>query len=116
LVTTINSNIDVTNEEVSINLKPDVTVYFPEEESLISHYENSYPATPLSAIADSQFCTVPIFFKTADNISILFTETGLTDYPGLFLKANQGKGFVSKFPKVIKEVKPHPRHADRMRF
>ncbi len=98
-------DIVVNDEQVDLNFADDYPLLFPEEETLLSHYERLYIDTKLSAIDDGRFCSLPTLVKANNNIKIGITEADLFDYPGLFLEATGTSLLKSKFPKVILESK-----------
>ena len=107
------NKIQVKDELVNFNFPLKTTSYFPQEGRLISHYERLYKVCETGQLADTQFCSLPVYFQTPDKIKALITEADLYDYPGLFLKAD-GKGELnSLFPKVILKVEPDKRGPDR---
>ncbi|MBN1188080.1 MAG: glycoside hydrolase family 97 protein [Bacteroidales bacterium] len=105
--------IQVKNELVSLNFPLKTTTYFPQEDRLISHYERLYKVCETGQLSDTQFCSLPVYFKTHDEIRALITEADLYDYPGLFLKADGKGGLNSLFPKVILKLEPGKRGPDR---
>ncbi|MGC9363440.1 MAG: glycoside hydrolase family 97 protein [Fidelibacterota bacterium] len=112
LATALDGEIKVRKEQLHLNLSPDVVSYFPEEQSLMSHYERSYAVRKISDIEAGRFCSLPVLFQTGRGVNILFSETDLRDYPGLFL-AKADNGFEALFPKVVLETSPNPDRPDR---
>lgn len=104
--------IVVSREQLDLNFPAMTTTLFPEEESLISHYERLYVAEPLQDIAGPRFASLPVLFE-ANNINVVFTEADLFDYPGLFVEATAGDGVVAKHPGVVTEAVPLPGSEDR---
>ncbi len=111
--TSFKENIKVNNELADLNFAGDFGVLFPEEESLMSHYERLYLDDTLSHIGKGRFCSLPLLIKGPENIKIGITETDLFDYPNLFLEATGREQLCSKFPRVILEAKPSQSGADR---
>lgn len=101
--TGLRDEILVEDETVDLEFAGDYTVYYPEEQSLISHYERVYQVKQISEIEEKSFCSLPVLFKTGAGSFLLITEADLYDYPCLFLERS-GKGFASKFPKYVLEV------------
>jgi alpha-glucosidase len=105
--------IVIGNEGMDILFGDDFTVLYPEETSLVSHYERDYLVRKISGIQDGSFCSLPVLFKTGEKSSLLITEADLYDYPGLFLERT-GTGFGSKFPRyVLGSVPAEGRSGDR---
>ncbi len=101
--TGLRDEILVEDETVDLEFAGDYTVYYPEEQSLISHYERVYQVKQISEIEEKSFCSLPVLFKTGAGSFLLITEADLYDYPCLFLERS-GKGFASKFPKYVLEA------------
>ncbi|MDX9881815.1 MAG: glycoside hydrolase family 97 protein [Prolixibacteraceae bacterium] len=111
--TRIKTPLTVVDEKAVLNFAGNFSVLFPEEESLISHYERSYLDEPVAAIAGGRFCSLPALVKVPGNIKIGITEADLYDYPCLFLEGTGQNTLVGKFPKVILEAVPSKKGADR---
>lgn len=105
--------IKVEGEELLLSFDDSHTVFFPEEKSLISHYERLYIKNRPSAVKPDTFCSLPVLVKRSDNISILLTEADQHDYPGMFLKKDGESSFRSLFPKVPLEIKAKDKGPDR---
>lgn len=104
-ITKFKKDIEVNSETINFSFTEGTGVYFPEEESMISHYERIYQDTILSSIETGKFASLPVLFQTASNVNILFTEADLYDYPGLFIEKSKTLSLKSKFPNVITEIK-----------
>ncbi|MFV0506848.1 MAG: glycoside hydrolase family 97 protein [Bacteroidales bacterium] len=96
--------IIVDNEVLELNFAKDYPILFPEEVSLLSHYEREYARGKLSSFDSGKFCSLPTVVEADNNVKIGITEADLFDYPGLFLEATGEKTLKSKFPKVILEA------------
>nr|WP_321408479.1 glycoside hydrolase family 97 protein [uncultured Carboxylicivirga sp.] len=101
--TSKDGEVIVNNEQVDLNFANDFPILFPEEQSLLSHYERLYIEDKLSSFEEGKFCSLPTVVKGGDNIKIGITEADLYDYPGLFLETTGKTVLKSKFPKVILE-------------
>ena len=101
--TGFDKEILVKGEELNIRFPNDPEIWFPKEESLMSHFERVYQYSRLSEIADEEFCSLPVLLRTDAGSSVLITEADLYDYPGLFLE-KQADGFISKFPPAVLEA------------
>lgn len=111
--TMLNGDVKIQDEIIDLNFSNDFGVLFPEEESLMSHYERLYLDDTLSQIGTGRFCSLPLLVKAENQIKIGITETDLYDYPNLFLAGTGSKQLKSKFPPVILEAKPARRGPDR---
>ncbi|MEQ8471278.1 MAG: glycoside hydrolase family 97 protein [Marinoscillum sp.] len=85
---------------------------FPQEESMYSHNERLYLDKGLSDLSSEDFCSLPVLFKSKD-YNVLFTETALHDYPGMFLKGGEGTAVEAIFPKYVLKAIPSKDSPDR---
>lgn len=95
--------ITVYDEAVQLNFTDNFPVLFPEEESLLSHYERLYVDEKMAILGKGRFCSLPMLVKADNNIKIAITEADLYDYPGLFLETTGSNSLVGKFPHRILE-------------
>lgn len=94
----------VVTEDLSITFPDGTKTFFPKEDKMYSHNERLYLDTSLANLSAKDFCSLPVVFDT-NGTKILFTETALHDYPGMFLKANGNTTVDAIFPKyVIKAI------------
>jgi alpha-glucosidase len=97
------SSRNVLSEQVSLTFPEGSKSLFPEEESMYSHNERFYLDKALSEISSNEFCSLPVVFIT-DNARVLFTETALHDYPGMFVRGNGNTTMDAIFPKFVLEA------------
>lgn len=94
----------VTNEGLTLHFTQDHGVYFPEEESLLSHSERTYRYLRLTQIGARQFCSLPALIDIQGGPKVAITESDLLDYPGMYMKGTAGQALEAMFPAVaIKE-------------
>lgn len=104
---------NVISENVSLTFPAGTKSLFPQEESMYSHNERLYLDKSLPEIASNEFCSLPVLFIT-DKAKVLFTETALHDYPGLFLKGNGNTTLNAIFPKYVLEAVDKDGRSDRV--
>ncbi|WP_339896485.1 glycoside hydrolase family 97 protein [uncultured Gilvimarinus sp.] len=104
--------ITVTDETMALNFPAGASTLFPEEESLISHYERLYVPAKVADIAPERFASLPAYIGVND-INIVFTEADLYDYPGLFLYGTGQDGFSAGFTPTVTEATPMAGSEDR---
>lgn len=95
--------IIVNDELMELNFEEDNYVLFPEETSMVSHFERLYLDKKMSSLEAGRFASLPTLVKAANNIKIGITEADLFDYPCLFLEATGKPQLKRKFPKAILE-------------
>ena len=103
--TNFKDSIKIKSEEASFNFSPEDTIYFPQEESFISHNERLYKKFPFSQAQPDSFCSLPALIKTHSGTDVLITEADLEDYPGLWLKINQTQNLSGIHPNFILKSK-----------
>lgn len=103
--TGISSRILVENEEVTFRFNGDHRVYFPTEESFLTHSERLYEYLPLSSIPADKMASLPVLVDIEGGPKIAVTETGLEDYPGLYLTGSSRSDLKGLFPAVALKEK-----------
>ncbi len=95
--TNFKGNVIVLNERAEINFPGETQAWYPLEEEFMSHNERSYIATSLDTIKEEHLASLPALFKTS-GINVLVTESGLEDYPGMWLRGNGSNSLKAVFP------------------
>ncbi len=96
----------VVGEEATFNFPTDHNIWFPEEESMVSHQERDYLHLKLSEINEDRFCSTGMLVDCGNNTKVYISESDLTDYPGMFLKGSNDNpnGLAGKFAGVVLET------------
>jgi alpha-glucosidase len=87
--TALPGEITVADEQATFRFAEDGLVYFPEEESLLSHQERLYVKTRISEIKAPRFSSLPAIVKLADGFNVGIAESDLLDYPGMDLTVDR---------------------------
>lgn len=112
-ITRFKTELTVLNEDIIFRFPDACRVLFPEESSLISHYERLYTDTRLNNLNDNSFASLPLLVQTKEGINMVITDADLYDYPCMFLE-KQGKNTLrSKFPIAVLEAIPDDKGPDR---
>jgi alpha-glucosidase len=102
--------VKVMSEHAEFRFSQDHRIYFPEEESLLTHSERLYKVVRLSEIDPNRFCSMPALVDVNEGPKVAITEADLLDYPGMYLKGTASPGLVGLFPAVAtKEVQERDR-------
>jgi alpha-glucosidase len=81
----------VKNEICDILFPPESVTWYPLETGFMSHNENTFTYGKLDTIGNNHLASLPALFKTGE-INVLVTESGIEDYPGMWLRgAGDGK-------------------------
>ena len=95
----------VMSEEVNFNFPADHNIWFPEEESFMSHQERVYLREKLSNVGSDRFCSTGMLVDCGKNVKTYISESGLLDYAGLWLQGSDENpnALIGKFPGVVLE-------------
>jgi alpha-glucosidase len=97
-------NVKVYLEQADFRFAGDYPAFYPEEESFFSHNERKYLPHPLKEIAATKFATLPVVVDAGDGVKIAVAESGVEDYPGLWLRGTGQNGLSATFePYPVKE-------------
>lgn len=91
------SEVKVYSEEVAFNFAGNYNVYYPQEESFLSHNERLYVPHALKEIAPDAIATLPAVMD-ADGIKIAVAESDVESYPGMWLRGTGGNALGATFP------------------
>jgi alpha-glucosidase len=103
--TDLSGTIQVVSEEAVFRFAGDHSVYFPTEESFLTHSERLYEVVPLSSIPSEKMACLPVLVDVKDGPKIAVTETDLRDYPGMYLTGNSDTSLRGKYPAVALKEK-----------
>lgn len=106
------SEKNVLSEQMSLTFPKGTKSLFPQEESMYSHNERYYLDKSINEIQVDTFCSLPVLFET-EKAKILFTETALHDYPGMFVRGNGNQTVDAIFPKYVLKAIDDERWPDR---
>lgn len=97
----------IQNEVFDLEFPDKTLTWFPEEASMYSHNERKYINVPVGQLREGSYGSLPVKFRTPEGIRVLYTETGLNDYPNMFLQKQEGNSFKGIFPKYVLEAIPN---------
>jgi len=103
---------NVNSEQLSLTFPDGSRSLFPQEESMYSHNERLYLDKSLTDIAPGEFCSLPVLFDTGKG-KVVYTETALQDYPGMFLSGNGNNSLHAIFPHYVLEAVDSEHGPDR---
>jgi alpha-glucosidase len=91
-------NVKVYNEEAAFRFPSDFLVYYPQEDSFMSHNERKYVPQHLSEIIPPYIASLPAVIDVNEGVKIAIGESDVEDYPGLWLRGTRGNGLNATFP------------------
>lgn len=103
---------NVNSEHLSLTFPEGTRSLFPQEESMYSHNERLYLDKSLIDLSSEDFCSLPVLFITKE-AKVLYTETALENYPGMFIRGNGNATLDAIFPKYVLEAVPSANSPDR---
>ena len=110
--TSFKNDIIVSNESFNLRFSGLTTSFFPEESSMISHYERLYKQIKLDTLKGSAFCSLPVLLKVKD-VNVLVTESDVYDYPCMFMYGTNENGLKARFPKYVIDAQAMKGFEDR---
>ena len=99
LKTTFDREVKIEEENMGFELTGNPNVWFPKESSFNSHNERKYTATTSMDLGKGTKGSLPILWQRQNGPFILFTETDLRDYPGMYLQSDGNGGYAGIHPK-----------------
>jgi alpha-glucosidase len=108
--TDLDGQITVKDEQAEINLNPQDTLFFPEEdEGFYSHNERKYINYRSADLAE-KLASTPALIDSQVGVKLWISEADLYDYAGMWLRGNGGKGLKAVFPNYpAKEIQEKDR-------
>jgi alpha-glucosidase len=91
-------NVKVYGEEGTFRFPSDFIVYYPQEDSFMSHNERKYLPQHLSEIIPAYIASLPAVIEANDGVKIAIGESDVDDYPGLWLRGARGNALNATFP------------------
>ena len=74
------------------------------ESQFYNSFENTYTECKLSELKKERLVFLPMMVVTNDDVKVCITESGLENYPGLYLICNNGtslKGVHARYPRTV---------------
>ncbi len=103
--TRLKKDIIVKSEEAIFNFSDETKVHFPREKEFFSHNERLYEYSGLDTLSTKDLASLPLLIEPSKATKLLITETGLLDYPGMWVTGNRGNSLKATFPKYVLETK-----------
>lgn len=98
----------MTEERVEFNFTADHTCWAVNHGNYRSSQENEYFERKLSGLTDQMVIGLPMTVQVSDDCYAAITEANITDYAGMYLKADQSKGRFS----VRSQLSPLPNETE----
>jgi alpha-glucosidase len=85
-------------EEMNLNFPANDVVYYPQEDSFMSHNERKYLPQRLSEILPAFIATLPAVVDVGQGAKVAVAESDVEEYPGMWLHGTGGPGLAATFP------------------
>jgi len=92
------AEVKVYGEEMNVNFTSNDVVFYPEEESFMSHNERKYLPRHLAEIDPKFIATLPAVVDVGSGAKVAVAESDVEEYPGLWLRGTGGNGLAGTFP------------------
>ncbi|TNF28510.1 MAG: glycoside hydrolase family 97 protein [Bacteroidetes bacterium] len=99
LRTSFDREVTITEEMMGFELTTDPEVWFPKETTFYSHNEREFVHTSSMELKNGERASMPVLWKRGNGTFIMFTETDLRDYPGMYLKTDGDGSYKAVHPK-----------------
>jgi alpha-glucosidase len=105
--TSVEGEVVVEAEVMGFRFPGDPKVWFPKEESLLTHQERGYEERTLSGISPEEWASIPLLVAPEGLPKVLITESSLQSYPGFYLRGGEGAlhGLLPAYPRVEEQTR-----------
>ncbi|HEX4485542.1 MAG TPA: glycoside hydrolase family 97 protein [Terriglobales bacterium] len=91
------SEVKVYGEESNFNFPDNYTVFYPQEESFMSHNERKYLPVKMASIGSDAIASLPAVVDV-NGVKVAIAESDIEEYSGLWFKGTGGNGLASTHP------------------
>src|SRR5580700_9143920 len=90
--------VKIYGEEMNLNFSQNDIVFYPQEDSFMSHNERKYLPQRLSEILPAFIATLPAVVDVGQGAKVAVAESDVEEYPGLWLRGTGGTALAATFP------------------
>jgi len=99
-ITSKKGDIEVVNEDFTVNFADDYLLHLQQTAGFKTSSEEEYSHIQASSWAlEANMSSLPVLIDTKETYKVLISESGLLDYPGMFLKSTGKNGATGTFSK-----------------
>ena len=91
------SEVKVYGEESNFNFPDNFTVFYPQEESFMSHNERKYTPVKMAGLAADAIASLPAVVDV-NGVKVAIAESDIENYSGLWLKGTGDNGLAATHP------------------
>ena len=104
--TKLDNEIVIINENVQLNLAVDDSLWCQSSKEFSSSYETPYKHYAINKLPENELHCLPMLVQRPDGKRFIFSESSLTDYPGMWIKhAGENPQVIATFPGVPSKLK-----------
>ncbi len=96
-ITNLNDSITIKKENLHLSFSENDSIYFQRSAGFSSAYETPYNHLLLKEVGSDGLICLPALVETNTGIKVLFAESDLNDYPGMWLKGTGSAAMTSIF-------------------
>ena len=103
-ITNFPDDVEVVSEDFVISFPDEYLAHLQQPSRFKTAYEEPYSEVETAKWnQDDKMSTLPVLIDTRKGYKVLVSESGLSDYPCMFLKGTSSNGMQAAFPKVPTE-------------
>jgi len=84
--TSFHDSVVINQETFSLDLNKQDSLYFQPSKTFNSSYETPYQVKAINNIDTEGYCCLPALIKKSSGVNVLIAESGLVDYPGMWIE------------------------------
>ena len=100
LRTGFDREVNIKEERMGFELTTNPNVWYPTETSFYSHNERYYKPTTSLELKANEKASLPVLWQWQNGPFLMFTESDLRDYPGMYLKTDGIGSYQAIHPKI----------------
>lgn len=100
LSTSFEREVGIKEERMGFELTTNPNVWYPTETSFYSHNERHYKPTTSLELKTNEKASLPVLWQWQNGPFLMFTESDLRDYPGMYLQTDGIGGYKAIHPKI----------------
>lgn len=105
--TSVKDSLTILTEHLNIQFQDGDSVRFQASKTFNSSYETPYEFKKLNELEAGKLCNLPVLIEKQNGIFVMFTESDLYNYPGLWVKGTGKPELEAIYPPLPKKLAYH---------
>jgi alpha-glucosidase len=105
--TSVKDSLTILNERLNIQFQDGDSVRFQASKTFNSSYETPYEFKKLNELEVGKLCNLPVLIEKQNGTFVMFTESDLYNYPGLWVKGTGKTELEAIHPPLPKKLAYH---------